>query len=76
MLTVKAPLKRVSTITPENSIKIAGNKLDLDIIEYVKKTYGIIIGEGEAEEVKKHADGFSHPYFFKHVFFVFSITFL
>lgn len=40
-------------IVVENSIKVAGNKLDLDIIEYIKKTYGIIIGEGEAEEVKK-----------------------
>lgn len=40
-------------IVVENSIKIAGNRLDLDIIEYVKKKFNVIIGEGEAEEVKK-----------------------
>ncbi len=40
-------------IVVENSIKIAGNKFDQDIVEYVKKTFNMIIGEGEAEEVKK-----------------------
>ncbi len=40
-------------IVVSNSIKIAGNKLDKDIVEYIKQKFNIIIGEGEAEEVKK-----------------------
>ena len=35
-----------------NSIKIAGEKLDSDIINYVKKKFNVIIGAIEAEEVK------------------------
>lgn len=40
-------------IVVANSTKVAGDKLDRDIIEYIKQTYNVIIGEGEAEEVKK-----------------------
>ncbi len=40
-------------IVVSNSIKIAGDKLDRDIVEYIKQKFNIIIGEGEAEEVKK-----------------------
>lgn len=40
-------------IVVENSIKIAGNRLDQDIVEYVKNKFNVVIGEGEAEEVKK-----------------------
>ena len=40
-------------IVVSNAIKIAGEKLDRDIIEYIKRTFNVIIGEGEAEEVKK-----------------------
>ena len=40
-------------IVVSNSIKIAGEKLDKDIIEYIKKNFNVIIGETEAEEVKK-----------------------
>ena len=36
-----------------NSIKIAGDKLDKDIVEYIKKEFNVLIGETEAEEVKK-----------------------
>lgn len=36
-----------------NSIKIAGDKLDKDIVEYIKSEYNVLIGETEAEEVKK-----------------------
>ena len=40
-------------IVVTNSIKVAGDKLDRDIIEYIKQNFNVIIGEGEAEEVKK-----------------------
>ncbi len=40
-------------IVVSNSIKIAGDKLDRDIVEYIKQEFNVIIGEGEAEEVKK-----------------------
>lgn len=40
-------------IVVSKSIKVAGDRLDKDIVEYIKKEFNIIIGETEAEEVKK-----------------------
>ena len=40
-------------IVVSKSIKVGGEKLDKDIVEYIKHKYNVIIGEGEAEEVKK-----------------------
>lgn len=40
-------------IVVSHAIKVAGEKLDKDIVEYIKQKFSIIIGEGEAEEVKK-----------------------
>lgn len=40
-------------IVASNSLRIAGEKLDLDIVNYIKKNYNVLIGIGEAEEVKK-----------------------
>lgn len=40
-------------IVVSNSLKVAGEKFDNDIIEYIKEKYNVIIGLGEAEEVKK-----------------------
>lgn len=40
-------------IVVSNSIKLAGERLDQDIIEYVKNIFNVIIGENEAEEIKK-----------------------
>jgi len=34
------------------SIRIAGDEMDIAIIEYLKKTYNLMIGERTAEEVK------------------------
>ena len=39
-------------IVVSNSIKVAGDKIDRDIVEYIKQNFNVIIGEGEAEEVK------------------------
>ena len=40
-------------IVVSNSVKVAGDKIDRDIIEYIKQNFNVIIGGGEAEEVKK-----------------------
>lgn len=40
-------------IVVSNAIKVAGEKLDKDIVEYIKRKFNVIIGDGEAEEVKK-----------------------
>ena len=37
-----------------NSIKIAGNKFDISIIEYIRKKYNFLIGLKTAEEIKKN----------------------
>jgi rod shape-determining protein MreB len=40
-------------IVVSNSLRIAGEKFDKDIVEYVKNKFNCIIGEADAEEVKK-----------------------
>ncbi len=40
-------------IVVSNSTKYAGDKLDKDIVEYIKQKYNVIVGLCEAEEVKK-----------------------
>ena len=40
-------------IVVANTTRIGGNKLDLDIINYVKNNFNVIIGSVEAEEIKK-----------------------
>ncbi|MDP3793005.1 MAG: rod shape-determining protein [bacterium] len=35
-----------------NSVRIGGNKLDLAIVEYIKKNHGLAIGERTAEQIK------------------------
>ncbi|MEQ6375671.1 rod-share determining protein MreBH [Bacillaceae bacterium S4-13-56] len=34
------------------SVRVAGDKMDMEIIQYVRKTYNILIGERTAEQVK------------------------
>jgi rod shape-determining protein MreB and related proteins len=40
-------------IVVSNSLRLAGEKFDKDIVEYVKNKYNCIIAETDAEEVKK-----------------------
>ena len=35
-----------------NSVKVAGNKMDKSIIDYMKKAHNLVIGEATAEEMK------------------------
>ncbi|KPU45980.1 Rod shape-determining protein MreB [Oxobacter pfennigii] len=39
-------------IVTNKSLRIAGNKLDLDIISYIRKEYSLMIGERMAEQIK------------------------
>jgi len=41
-------------IVASNSVRCAGNKIDCSIIEYVKRTRNLAIGEKTAEDVKIH----------------------
>jgi len=41
-------------IVVSDSIKIAGNAFDNDIIKYIKNKYNLLIGETTAEEIKKN----------------------
>ncbi len=40
-------------IVTENSVRVAGDKLDKDIVEYIRTKFNVLIGETEAEEIKK-----------------------
>ena len=51
-------------IVTSQSLKIAGDKMDQEIIKYVKDKYKLLIGDATAEEVKKQIDYdclISHP---------------
>jgi rod shape-determining protein MreB len=37
-----------------NSIKVAGNRIDETIVNYIKTTHGLLIGDTTAEEIKKN----------------------
>ncbi len=40
-------------IVAENSVKVAGDKLDRDIVDYIRTKFNVLIGETEAEEIKR-----------------------
>ena len=40
-------------IVVSNSLRIAGDELDLDIVNYIKKEYNMVIGETTGEQIKK-----------------------
>ena len=40
-------------IVTENSVKVAGDKMDQDIVEYIRMKFNVLIGNTEAEEIKK-----------------------
>jgi len=39
-------------VVSSTSVRVGGNKLDLAILEYIRKKYGLVIGERTAEEMK------------------------
>ncbi len=48
-------------IVTDNSIRVAGNRFDDSIIQYIKKKYGLLIGETTAEKIKISI-GSAYPY--------------
>lgn len=50
--TTEVAIISLTGVVYSNSIKIAGDKLDLDILNFVRKNYSILIGASTAEQIK------------------------
>ncbi len=50
--TVEAAVICLGGVVAHNSVRVGGNKIDEAIISAVRKKYGLIIGENQAEEIK------------------------
>ena len=53
MVTTDVAVLSLGDIVTSQSLKIAGDKMDQEIIKYVKDKYKLLIGDATAEEVKK-----------------------
>ncbi len=52
--TTDVAILSLNDIVTSTSLKIAGDKMDRDIIKYIKDNYKLLIGERMAEDVKKN----------------------
>ncbi|CAM3466864.1 MreB/Mrl family cell shape determining protein [Erysipelothrix sp. HDW6B] len=52
--TTDVAILSLGEIVTSTSLKVAGDRLDHDIIKYVKDTYKLLIGDRTAEEIKTH----------------------
>jgi len=52
--TTDVAILSLGEIVTSTSLKVAGDRMDRDIIKYVKDSYKLLIGDRTAEEVKKH----------------------
>lgn len=50
--TIDVAVISLGGIVAANSVKVAGNKIDSAIIDHIKKTYNLSIGEKTAEDIK------------------------
>lgn len=50
--TIDVAVISLGGIVASNSVKVAGNKIDSAIVDFVKKTYNLSIGEKTAEDIK------------------------
>ncbi|MBI2610299.1 rod shape-determining protein [Candidatus Giovannonibacteria bacterium] len=50
--TTDAAVISLGGIVASTSVKVAGNKIDQAIADYIKKTFNLVIGERTAEEIK------------------------
>jgi rod shape-determining protein MreB and related proteins len=50
--TVEAAVISLGGVVVHNSVRVGGNKIDEAITSYVRKKYGLIIGEHQAEAIK------------------------
>ncbi|QIK68939.1 rod shape-determining protein [Erysipelothrix sp. HDW6C] len=52
--TTDVAILSLGEIVTSTSLKVAGDRMDHDIIKYVKDTYKLLIGDRTAEEIKTH----------------------
>jgi rod shape-determining protein MreB len=52
--TTDVAILSLGEIVTSTSLKVAGDRMDRDIIKYVKDSYKLLIGDRTAEEIKKH----------------------
>ncbi len=50
--TIDVAVISLGGIVASTSLKVAGNKIDATIVEYMKRTYNLVIGEKTAEDIK------------------------
>ena len=50
--TVEAAVISLGGVVVHNSVRVGGNKIDEAIVSYVRKKYGLIIGEHQSESIK------------------------
>lgn len=50
--TVEAAVISLGGVVVHNSVRVGGNKIDEAIVSYVRKKYGLIIGEHQSEAIK------------------------
>jgi rod shape-determining protein MreB len=50
--TTEVAIISLTGVVYSNSLRIAGDKLDSDILHYVRKNFGILIGQSTAEQIK------------------------
>jgi len=51
--TTEVAIISLGGIVAQNSVRVGGNKIDLAISDYIRKKYGLVIGDQTAEEIKK-----------------------
>jgi rod shape-determining protein MreB len=51
--TTEVAVMSLGGVVYSNAVRIAGNQMDLDIIDYVRRNKNLLIGETTAEEIKK-----------------------
>ena len=51
--TTEVAVMSLGGIVYSNAVRIAGDQMDLDIINFVRKTKNLLIGENTAEDIKK-----------------------
>lgn len=59
--TTEVAVIALGDVIAANSVRVGGNKIDIAISAYIRKKYGLIIGEQTAEEIKKRIGSAIEP---------------
>jgi rod shape-determining protein MreB and related proteins len=51
--TTEIAILSLGGVVAQNSIRVGGNKIDLAIADYIRRKYGLAVGDRTAEEIKK-----------------------